>query len=260
MIETLSLYLTGREMQVRRRRWLPWPGLFECIHQESWSSEAPATLDLRPLRAEFPQCRLLHVVLGGALSKFLVIQLPAELKNTAERLAAAEAQMQQRMGLSPEEWAVCIDFQAAPAASIAWAVRRDLLAQLRSAARTHGLMLRSIRPFISGVWDEFSSKAQGVANGRRALLILEADACTTMWAQAGELQSIGTAPAGDDMLARELRRLRILAGHGRDSEIILAAGQHALPPAVSDTPLLHAPVKNPRYRRDFRDLVLMEPV
>jgi hypothetical protein len=71
------------------------------------------------------------------------------------------------------------------------------------------MLLRSIKPYVAGVWDEFLAVPARAPAADSVLLLVEPDACTTLVAQAGVPRSISSLPWGGDaaLLALEMRVL-----------------------------------------------------
>jgi hypothetical protein len=122
------------------------------------------------------------------------------------------------------------------------------------------MLLRSIKPYVAGVWDEFLAVPARAPAADSVLLLVEPDACTTLVAQAGVPRSISSLPWGGDaaLLALEMRRVLPQTGAGAALFVLAAPPAAAGLRADGATRLVNAACPG-AYCADYRDLVLGAP-
>jgi hypothetical protein len=256
------MYLAGSGVLLRRqagilRRTLAPAG------QGSWDGRDLAGMTLEwPTAARSWPRRPLNVYVGSALCKFLVVALPAELRNDAERRAAGGAQMCHQLGLSSAEWVFALDTGEAREQTIVCGIPRALIAQLQAFAAARKLTLTSIRPFVSAVWNACWTHADSDDSKSGDLIVVENDAFTVFASTMGKLRTIGTlVHRGEEgLIDREVRRIVLAAGMDAAS-IRIALPNHLefMAPASSTYYLRGEGNCHHALYRDFRDLALAAP-
>jgi hypothetical protein len=261
MNESLHLYLTGSTLFLRREHGLPWRRRVAPLGQAAWDGAElkPSSLAAAELAPPAPgrawYRRPLHIYLGSALCRFMVTALPQGLHDEAECQAAAAAQMRHHLGLDGG-WTVALDAGSQPARAVACAVRQELVGQLGRLADANKLVLASVRPFATMVWNA----AQG---GTDALIVVEDDAFTLFASGAAGLDTVSTLAhrRERELIDRELRRVALSAGAGGSAvRLALPAHLDAMAPASAARALrMDARLGRERYA-DFRDLVFRAAV
>ena len=258
MIEAFHIYLTSTRVRVRRQGGLPWNRPVTALPESAWSADVPASLALSLPERRSTLRPSLHVHVGSALCKFMAIDMPAHARDADERLAIAQAHMQHQLGLAREEWTFSMEASWSGTRPVACAMRRTLISRVEQLSAHHGLSLRSLRPFVGGVWNGFDARQEGREVDRCALLAIEDDAFTVMVAEGGALVSVSTMSHGSeaDLVAREIGRLGIAHGANVEARVALAVSDAAwrtsaggfARPATADGPAVP-------LCADFRDLL-----
>jgi hypothetical protein len=259
MNETLHLYLTAGTVLLRREHGLPWARRIAPTGQASWNGAvldpaalAAGGLELAASGRRWRPCPL-HVYLGSALCRFMVATLPQGLRDDAERQAAAAAQMRHHLGLDGAEWSFALDAAAQPSSTVVCAVRQDLIGQLRRLAAAHRLVLASVRPFATGIWNASQS------SGAEALIVVEDDAFTLFAPGTTGLEAVNTLAhrREHELIDRELRRVALARGAGGSGAVRLALPAHldAMAPASARRALGRSGHLDREHHADFRDLV-----
>ncbi|CDG81984.1 hypothetical protein [Janthinobacterium agaricidamnosum] len=256
MIEVIHLYLSGTRVMARRESGLPWRRRIEPLGEWDWDMSRPASLTLDALQLNHKRRVQLQVHAGSALCKFMTLDLPAGLRDAQEQRAAAQAHMQQELGLNGADWSFTVDAATAPLKSVACALRRAVLAHLQLLSERHGLRLVSFAPYVTGVWNLFQSAH---ADATLALLALEHDAFTLCMARAGQLESISTLGhrCEPGLIEREVRRLALALGTEDRAGIFLAVPDSlsAMLPAPAGAILTDTAYLKKELYADFSDLL-----
>lgn len=261
MTESLHLYLNSSSFQLRRRSGWPWKRSIATVESANWHAHDPSTLQLA-LPDGMRRGAALHVVLGASLCKFLVVEVPTEVVDPAERAVVAMARMRQQFALAPEEWDCSADARMGSGQATACAVRSALIRRLRELAAAHGLKLASIRPYAGVLWD--AVRAQSADEAETGLLAIEEDAFTVITARGGRvvglhaLQHHGVAGLAE----RELRRIGLSAGPTmRDAMWLAMPAHHLVGAEVAAGRLLRrAEARSGDITADFRDLLIAAEV
>ncbi|HYD82135.1 MAG TPA: hypothetical protein VEC06_20205 [Paucimonas sp.] len=262
MNESMHLYVTGRRVLARRKSGvLRWQRV-EPAGEWAWDTANPASLRFgEPDAAGKGRRTDLHVYVGSALSKFLVLDLPAGLRDRDESRAAAQAQIQHQLGLHGADWVFALDLAPAPAKSVVCAVPRDFMERIRELARERNLRLVSLRPYVSGVWNAFR---QDDASAHPVLMAVEEDAFTLLVARQGVLQSMSSLRHGreSDLIEREIKRVELSVGADARRHIRLALPPDLLAMAGTnaDKLLRQADGTKSGLHADFRDLLFAAAV
>jgi hypothetical protein len=227
MTESLHLYLNSVRCELRRRSGWPWKRTVEGLPPAIWQAHDPNTLELM-LPSGVRRGTALHVLLGAALCKFLVVDMPAEPIDPAERTVAAEARMRQQFALAPEDWNCTVDAGIGRGQATVCAVRAALLTRLRVLTAAHGLELVSVRPYASVLWDVVCAKQMD--GGQTGLLAIEEDAFTVITAREARVVGLHSLQhnGATGVAERELRRIGLSAGPAMRAAMWLA-----IPPQVS---------------------------
>ncbi len=261
MNESLHLYLTGSTLFLRREHGLPWRRRVATLGQAAWDGAAlePAILAAAelapPAKGPAWRRRPLHVYLGSALCRFMVAKLPQGLRDEAERQAAAAAQMRHHLGLDGG-WTVALDAAAQPAGAVACAVRQELVGQLARLADANRLVLASVRPFATAVWNT-------ARPGKDALIVVEDDAFTLFASGAAGLDTINTLAhrREHELIDRELRRVALASGAGGSAvRLVLPPHLDAMAPASAARALGMDARPGREHYADFRDMVFRPAV
>jgi hypothetical protein len=256
MTESLHLYLNSSTCLLRRRAGWPWKRRVSALGQFDWTADDLASLRLTlPVRGTRRNASL-HVVLGAALCKFMIVEVPVQLIDPVERALVGAASMRRHFGLLAGEWECTADIRPAAGQAIVCAVRISLIEHLRALAATHGLRLKSVRPYATVLWDAVC--AQRVDGDETGLLAVEDDAFTVIMARAGKVVSVHALQHHDaaGLPERELRRIGLSAGPTMRSAMWLAVSANlACSADIDQDRLLRHPDE---LSEEFKDL-LMSP-
>ncbi len=255
MTEAIHLYIGGKQVIARRQSGYPWRRRTEPLGAWDWDAAAPSSLTFDQLALPTKRRVNLHVYVGSALSRFMALALPAGLRDLGEQRAAAQAQMQQQLGLNPADWNFTLDPQRPPAKSVVCAVRRNVIERIEALSTQHGLRLMSLQPYVAGVWNAFQERKNAPES---ALIAIEEDAFTVFVASAGALESMSTLyhRRESGLVEREIKRLGMSAG-GVEQEIgvALSNGLAGMAQTNPDRILLKAAYLKEAIYADFRDLL-----
>lgn len=245
----------------RRKTGSFWRPRMEVLDEWEWNAATPSSLDFDRLKAVKGRRARLHVYAGAALIKLLTIKLPANLHGEREQKLAAQAHMQDQLGLNPEEWELAIDPARLPAASIVCAIRRGFMDRVRELSTQNNLRLVSLKPFVVGVWNAFQNKRMPASGMRSALIMIEQDAFTTVVDQSGTVEFITTLlhMREGDLVERELRRLSFSGNEIASPDIRLAMPDDLLSLVNNngDKALRQSDYLQPIKYPDFRDLLFL---
>ena len=233
----------------------------EVLDEWEWDAATPSSLNFDRIKAVKERRSRLYVYAGSALIKLLTIKLPANLQEGREQKLAAQAHMQDQLGLNPEEWELAIDLARLPVASTVCAIRRSFMNRVRELSTQNNLRLVSLKPFVAGVWNAFQNKQMPVSGTRSALIMIERDAFTTVVDQSGTVELITTLlhMQEGDLVERELRRLAFSGNEIASSNIRLAIPNDLLDLANNhwDKALRQSDYLQPAKYADFRDLLFL---
>lgn len=266
MIDAYHLYLNSSEAIVRRQiGWGPWRRLEEVARWE-WNADLASSLDFEALVLRKHRHATLTVYMGSALGKFMVLDLPVDLRSDDEARAAAQAQMQHQLGLQPEQWTFSVDRLPGGNQAVACALRADVFVRIGHLARTRGLRLVSLRPFAASSWNALQAPHQTPAatgEDAQALMLVEKDAFAIVIEKAGAIVSVNALSHRREaaLIDREIRRMAYALGEDAQRHIRLALIPELLPLAQLHTDKLlqhEAYLRQPIYS-DFRDL-LFQPL
>jgi hypothetical protein len=251
-VASLGLYLNSSTALLRRQGGWPWRRTVAAYAPASWQAHDPATLDLALPAAGLRRGTGLDVLLGAALCKFLVVDIPAEVVDPAERALAAVARMRQQFTLGLDDWDCTAHARAGTGQAMVCAVRTVLLQRLRVLAAKNGLKLASVRPYVTVLWDAVcASRATGDETG---LLAVEDDAFTVVMARGGRVVALHALQhqGADGLVERELRRIGLSAGPAMRDAMWLAVPAR-LASGIDQARLLRG---GDGIAFDFRDLLL----
>lgn len=251
MIEAFHVYLTGEKAHIRRERGFWRWATLDDLEDVAWDARAPQTLLNLPL-TRTRRVGTLNVYLGSALCTFMRLEMPEGIEDPEEYKAIAKSHLQRQLGLLPQDWIVSLE-RLRERHYLVCAVRHPLIVQLEHLARQHRLRLRSVRPYISGVWNAFLEKSS--ETHATSLVAVESDALTVLTRDTASLTALyGWNHAGDvKLVEREIRRLELACGG--ETPIALVVTEDMCKRLNSGT--LHAarsPTQNDRKRvNDFSD-------
>lgn len=260
MTDTFHLYLNGRRALCRRQSGLPWKRLLVELPEWSWNSQDPASLAFSLPDADKRRRAPLHVYLGSALCKFMIVEIAEGVVDVRERGLIAEARMRRHLGLDPEEWRCTVDVGKKLGKAIVCAIHSDLMARIEALATLHGLKLVSLRPYASGLWNMLSGSAHNMSDTHTGLLAVEDDAFTVFLAQSGALISMNALMHNGepDLVERELKRIGLSAGPQMREGIRLALSNEFARKTMFDRERMLDRQSNQAgiLACDFRDLLL----
>lgn len=267
MIDAYHVYLNASEVLVRRQTgWSRWRRIEELARWQ-WDAAIPASLNFDALELRKRRYATLAVHVGSALGKFMKLELPVGLRDEQEERAAAQAQMQHQLGLSPGQWEFTLDHLPTRGLVVACALRADIGARLRQLARERGLRLLSLRPYVIGVWNAMQLRRGPQApssDGGRALMMVENDAFTIVIEKEGIVDAMSSMAhrREADVVNREVRRMAYSLGDDGQCHIRLAVAGDILPLAQlhAEKVLLREDYLQPVLYADFRDLLFQVPV
>lgn len=260
MNNPLHMYLDTSVVRIRQRAGAPWrrsvTELYTGPVDDAGAAFGSGTsgAGLAGFRRWRPR-RDLHLHLAGSHCRFMVVSLPASLRDDGERLAAAGAQMAHQLGLDGNEWTVALDGAGGSGKVIACALRRDTLALVQRLAQACGARLASARPFPITVWNLCVNAARQASG---SLVVVEDDAFTVFFAADGRVETITTLRHAQEpsLIDAELRRLALGCSAGTPApRLVMPVRLGTMAPATAIRPeTLDVPVT--RLHTDFRDLVL----
>jgi hypothetical protein len=192
MNESYHLYLTGSRARLRRVSGWPWRRY--VAETGDWAWDAASGL---ACPEELPQSRFrqpLYVLAGSAFCRFLVVDLPASVRNAAEARIVGQSQMEAELGMEPGEWRYAVCARQDGQQAVACAVRETLYRQVEQFAQARNLRLASLRPLFETVWNEGLQKNAP----DRTLIFIEDDAYAVSCMEAGRITSIGSFVHGGD--------------------------------------------------------------
>lgn len=244
---------------VRRQSGLLWRRKMTDIAEWNWDSKIPSSLIFDQI-TEIRKWSTLSVYLGSSLCKFMAFDLPVGVTDLNEQKSVAQARMQQQLGLTPGEWIFTLDAITTPNKSIACAIRRDVIDQLKKIAAEKKWRLISLQPYVCNIWNTFQEKHAAIPQS--ALLTIEKDALTVIASASNFIGSISTLTySGEDkIIEREIKRLSLSLGKDGEQQIYLAHAEknHSFA-SISSSNLMSKKnyLKQSRYA-DFRDLLFSE--
>jgi len=262
MIDSFHIYLNGTHAMVRRQSGLGWRKKIESVGEFEWNANDPSTLAIdTPTRCSkwLRRWSTMSFYVGSACCKFMAMDLPPEVKDEHELRAIAAAQVQYQLGLSVSDWCITLDITQPPGKSVACAIRRDLIDQIKQLVAKKKFRLISCQAYISSIWNEFEEQSND--NQPLALFALESDALTVVTAQGNNITLINTFLHGRSttLIERELKRLRVALNTEAGQHIYIA--QSVKP---SDNVFLHGVIGvQPRVstslqlQANFSDLLIL---
>ncbi|MDU9392056.1 hypothetical protein [Pseudomonas sp. zfem002] len=210
------------QCQAGARRWLGSVGFIdEGFH--AWTV-ALETLDLLLAEHTHAGARL-DVVISAHFSRFCLVPWSEQINRPDELQGFARLCFEDLYGAPEQAWDLVLSAEAAGHARIASALPQALLERLRGLARSRGLRLRSVQPYLMAAFNRFDRHLDG---GDFLFVVAE------------PLRSVL-------LLAREGRWAAVRSLGGNDSDAALAAligRESQLQACASDRPLslyLHAP-------------------
>ncbi len=256
MNESLHLYLSGADAMLRVRAGWPWrPRVAELAAwrcaPEAGALHAPCALPGARWRRT-----ALHVVVGAALCRLGVFDLPEGARGPAEIEAIGRARLAHDLDLEAARWRLSCDHDARHRKVIVCAVRVEVYAAVEAFAAAHGLRLASLRPFAAVL---ANAVAPAPAAGRRTLLAVEAGALSVIGWDDGAIAS-ARSMVHDGQPHTLLRAVQRVALNGEDSagELALLADRRVAWEAPGGAAWLDAGrLRRERYA-DFRDLMFRE--
>jgi len=224
MTDSLHFYLTNRTVYVRKKSGFIWQLKVEDVGQWAWTAHSPESFPLEDVLTKInsKKVKQIYFYLGAGLCKFMVFDLPLNLRDDAEKNAAAHAHMMQKLGLNSIDWQCAIDIQHHKKKAIVCAIPVKLRGVLETLAAKHKVNIASISPYINGVWNTFQKIK--TSHDKTTFLAWEEDAFTVAVAKHGFIESISTLLHQQDgaMFEREINRIRVLFGSGLEVETRLA--------------------------------------
>lgn len=259
MIDAYHLYLTSSKALLRKESGLPWKRTIESLGETSWDASQPSSLTLASAGAERRLRPSLHVYVGSALSKFMLLDLPPALRDLQERRAATLAQMQHQLGLQAAEWEVSLDAIEGEGRFLACAIPRALSERLHTLSKQLSLRLVSIRPYFAAVWNAHVSSLAANDAQVQALLALESDAFTSLVAKDGKVTAISAMPHHSEagLVEREIKRMRYSMGAKAvgSLRVVFAKEVQELALAYTDKRVFTGDEANGLVYADFRELL-----
>lgn len=255
MNDSLHLYLSGAEAMLRVRGGWPWRPLVTDL--AVWRC-APAAGAVHP-PCTLPVARwgktALHVVVGAALCRLGVFDLPDGARGPAEIEAIGRARLAHDLDLDAARWRLSFDHDSRHRKVIVCAVRVDVYAAVETFVSAHGLRLASLRPFTAVLANAVTPAAPA---GRRTLLAVEAGALSVIGWDDGAVESARSMlhDGQPHTLLRALQRVA-LAGEDSAGELSLLADRRVAWEEPGDAWLDARGRRHERYA-DFRDLMFRE--
>lgn len=222
MIENFYLYLTGRDAYLRNTRGFFWPRRIDEVGHWNWICSDPESLNFDVMSSSAGRRpRRLHVYMGSALCKFLVVEFPVGIKNE-EYALVSRSQMIHQLGLEISEWEFTSQVVKADGKIITCAVRKAVVERIRDLAKKKRMTLASVKPFVAQLWNDCAKAKPNEDISSFSLIAVEADAFTTVSAAEGVVQSINCFfHRGDcNLVSREGSRLQL--ANGKDHAIRVA--------------------------------------
>lgn len=261
MIESFHLYLNGRQARFRRQSGFPWQRKLVELPLLEWSAQDMASLDFNALDiGKRRRAAPLHVCLGSALCKFMLVDMPSDAVDEHEQSLIAEARMRQHFGLHLGEWIYKAYVGKVRTQAVVCAVRADLVAHIRSQAGMHGLKLVSLQPYAAILWNLLVEQFGGQDVQQAGLLAVEDDAFTLFLAKSDVVTSLNALIHNRevDLVERELRRVGLSAGMEMRDAVRLAVSNEFAGAAVFDRNrlLVRTEDRSNMLEHDFRDLLI----
>lgn len=253
MNESLHLYLSGSEAMLRVRGGWPWrPRIAELA---AWRC-APAADAVHPPCA-LPGTRwgrtALHVVVGAALCRLGVFDLPPGARGPAEIAAIGRARLVHDLDLDAAHWRLSCDHDRRHRKVVVCAVRAEVYAAVETFAAAHRLRLASLRPFAAVLANAVNPAAP---TGRRTLLAVEAGALSVIDWDDGAIASARSLlhDGRPQTLMRAVQRVALTGEHSAGELALLADRRVAWQVPGAAAWLDAGRLRQERYA-DFRDLM-----
>ncbi|WP_271409305.1 hypothetical protein [Pseudomonas sp. Q1-7] len=240
--ETYTAVLGPRSVGLYRGRDPRGPGsaAFEPLGDLAWSP-ALAALEGLLARREPGRARL-RVLLGSHYARFCLVPWSDAIDSPAELQGYARLCFEDLYGAFDQGWSLRLSPEAAGRPRLAAALPEELLDRLRALARSAGLRLASVQPYLMAAFNRYRASLADdflllVAEPGRGSLLLARDG---RWASVRSLALDDSDAALNDLVARE----GALQGLEQDT-----------PPAL----FLHAPGRAGQITSDVARLDDAEP-